>query len=361
MSAVVELAYGLALLGDCREADRLVASQRQGLDEPGGDERRLALILIEGVIANSEGDAARAMNRFAVAAELGRLLPNSPWPCAANGWLSLLAYNRGDLVKSVHLLSRALRSSAPINDWALLRISTVAGLLCEYVGFSESAQDWLSASRFAIQRIRMPGLLSSVLFDNAVAAIDAAQHKRLCGTLDRHEAANLLLRVASAVNYDSRAGVEYQSSLHQLSMGMAQSLSRSYIEAKRSLEAFLSQSSGLPESDLACAHIELAYCDLWSRHEPLSEESAATVKRSLAVLRDPIEVATGCLVLVEHSRRSQDVRSEANWSQRLREELERRGLIATELRDVLQRCSVDQPSDSLKSPEYAHLFKGSRQ
>jgi tetratricopeptide (TPR) repeat protein len=264
----------------------------------------IEVMLVEGVIRIYTGKIPDGVDRFRRVIAIGEAIGSENLTNLGRAWFSLVCYNEGKILEAGDLLVQATRFVGFSEPRTILRISTVAGLLCEYAGYEKAASSWLSAARIAVQNIGIPGVLSSVIYDMAVAAIDTSALRKMLGQLTSTEAAQLLLRVKSAVNYDSGAGVQVQSSLHWLALGMAFNIAENYLEAEKSLQIYLQTVPESRSADRICASVELAIAQAGRGGPCISSSLVSEIERGIGILIEPTERALALEVLAKNHERS---------------------------------------------------------
>lgn len=301
LQPLIARAYVAAMLGELEQADALVAQARAAAAyDPASTAQ---LMLIEGVAASYRNDAARAGERLQRAALIGSQLGMLDLAALAQGWLALIEYNHARFEQAAALLAPTVARPDLPDDRVRLRSASLLMLLCEYAGAPQATAQWQLAARLAAGSLGVAGALSTVMFNQAVAAIDKFRIGRLRGQLDAAQARELLLRVESAINYDGGAGVGPQPALHRLALGMALNLCGEHARARVELQAFLAQTDDRGAAGWVCAQAELGAAELALGPQPLPAAVIADLQAVLELPADGGERALALSVLAEHARR----------------------------------------------------------
>lgn len=340
LKALIARAYVAATLGDLDQADALVAQARASGALAHDVACTAQVMLVEGVAAIYRNDAPRARERLLRVDLFGGQLGASELSALAKGWLALLEYNAARFEEAAGLLAPTVGGADPPTDRVRLRAATLLSLLCEYAGASDAAAQWLLAARLAASSMGIAGALSTVLFDQAVAAIDSYRIGRLRAALDAHKARELLLRVESALHYDAGAGVGALPALHRLALGMALNLCAEHARAAEELRRFTAATPDPHAAGWICAQAELAVAELALADGPLPAPIVACLQAALELPTDAGERAVLQNVLAEHCRRSgQAAQARAHAMQRQRE-LQEHAQQAERLRTGLAACGL---------------------
>jgi hypothetical protein len=323
-SLTVGDAYLSALAGNLEKASMCIEQVRCSYTIENSASMAAEVMLVEGVIHIYSGRPKAGVERLKRVVAIGDSAALYNLAALARGWLAVLHYNEGDVIAAGKVLSEALRFAEHADARTCLRISTVAGGLCEYSGLGESAAQWLLAAQRACSRLAVPGVLSSVVYDLALAAVDSAAAKKLAGKLSKNDANNLPLRVRSALNYDSIANVGVYRELHWLVLAMAYNICSNYGEAKLHLDRYFDDPQSFRAADQVCAYIELAIAQSAGGELDFDSDLIESIKSGMSLLVEPIERAVAFDILALNYQRLGLIRESQSMRERYYLEINRR-------------------------------------
>jgi hypothetical protein len=336
---IIGAAYLDALSGDLDGASQGVERVRSKCSIESSASMAAEVMLVEGVIHVYSGRTLAGVERLRRAVAIGDSATLRNLAALARGWLAVVYYNDGDVISAGGILSEALCFAEYADARTCLRVSTVAGGLCEYSGLGKSAANWLTVAQGAARRMAVHGVLSSVVYDLALAAIDSAAARKLVGTLSASEARSLPLRVRSALNYDSTANVGVHRDLHWLILAMAYNICADYSEAESCLELYAKGASSFRAADRICACIELAIAKSKGGELDFDPELIEDIENGLGLLVEPTERAMAYDILsINYQRQGLDCESEF-MRNRYFLEINRR----TEIASSLERLICEGP------------------
>ena len=341
--SAIESAYRNAVLGDLSAAASDISRIRSRWPIENQPRDAVEVMLVEGIIHIYAGRIADAIDRFRRVIAIGVAIRDGNLASLGRGWLALVLYNEWKVLEASEMLAQALGEVDAMQPRAILRVSTVQGLLCEYAGFAQAAVEWMNAARIAAQRVAIPGVMSSIIYDIAVAAIDSATFRQLSGRLDDAQARQLLLRVRSAINYDIGSGAKIQSGLHMLTLGTTLNICGEYGEAERHLVGYLQVMPDARLADRVRASVELAIAQVGSGAPRPAPAVVRAIEEGLEVLVEPVERALALNVLAQELERSGLLEESLARRSAMQSEMARREQIAVALRASIEASSMMLP------------------
>ncbi len=341
--SVIASAYRNAVVGNLSAAESNISFIRSRWQIESKPRDAIEVMLVEGIIHIYAGRISDGIDRFRRVIAIGDVVRDENLASLGRGWFALVLYNEGKLLEASEILAQVLGEVDAILPRTILRVSTVQGLLCEYAGFGQAAIGWLNAARIAAQRVAIPGVMSSVIYDMAVAAIDSAAFRKLNGQLEDSQARQLLLRVRSAINYDIGSGSKVQSGLHLLALGMTLNICGEYTEAERHLLRYLQTMPDSRLADRVCASVELAIAQIGNGGSQLAPAVVRAIEEGLSILIEPTERALALNVLARNLEQSGLIDESLLRRSEMQSEIVRREQMSLALRASIETNSMMFP------------------
>jgi hypothetical protein len=341
--SVIASAYRSAVVGKLSAALSSISFIRSRWKIESKPRDAIEVMLVEGVVHIYAGRISDGIDRFRRVIAIGDVVREGNLASLGRGWYALVLYNEGKVLEASEILARSLGEVEAMQPRTILRVSTVQGLLCEYAGFGQAAIEWLNAARIAAQRVAIPGVMSSIIYDMAVAAIDSAAFRKLSGRLEDSQARQLLLRVRSAINYDIGSGTRIQSGLHILALGMTLNICGEYAEAERHLLRYLQMMPDSRLADRVCASVELAIAQVGSGASQLDPTVVRAIEEGLSILTEPTERALALNVLAKNLERSGLIDESLLRRSAMQSEIVRREQMSLALRASIETNSMMFP------------------
>lgn len=340
---IVSKAYLSALAGELDAASAGIEWVRSQCAIQSNAAMAVEVMVVEGVVHIYSGRTRAGVERLSRAVAIGDSAKLQNLAALARGWLAVVHYNEGDVVAAGGAVSEALRFPEFAEARTRLRVSTVAGGLCEYSGLSKSAAGWLTAAQSAARGMGVPGVLSTVVYDMALAAVDSAAARRLEGSLQSSDAKSLPLRVKSALHYDETANVGVHRELHWLILGMAHNICEEYVEASSCLEKFLSGPRSFRAADQICAYIELAVASSKGGALDVDSDLIEKITDGLGLLIEPVERAMAFEILSSSYRRQGLIYESALMKEKYALEIGKRTDLSSSLENLIREGPVFCP------------------
>jgi hypothetical protein len=343
LASIVSDAYLSALAGNLSGASASIRAVRSQFAIENNSSLTAEIMIVEGMIHIYSGRSGSGVERLTRAVAISDSAGHENLASLARGWLAVVHYNEGNVIAAGKALLEALRCAESADARTCLRVSTIAGVLCEYSSLGRAASAWLMAAQVAARRMAIPGVLSSVVYDLALAAIDSASARKLTGKLDREDARRLPLRVMSALNYDANANVGVHRDLHWLVLAMAYNLCEDYLQAELSLDRYFGGASSFRAADDVCARVEYAIARSKGGELEVEANLIEEIRVGLDLLVEPIERAMALDVLARHCCRLSKNEEAKAMRAAVFEEIDKRNELANSLEKLVRESLLFTP------------------
>ncbi|MBT9486367.1 MAG: hypothetical protein IV093_02540 [Rubrivivax sp.] len=235
-----------AQMGDVTGAEQTVQFVRATWIVADSPELMVDLMIVEGICGFYSDRVDYAKDRIARALAVAKVSRRSECIYAASAWLAYLKLVDGDMRLAADVVIAGCSSRPPnVSPLAEFRCSSILAVLFEYFGASTVAAGWFAYTRAVALETNLPGTFSSVIYNMAVARINASQLAKIRSEKFEDKIELNLLLAKSASNYDDIRNIHVLDPLHYLIQAQALYLCGQVSLAIETVTKFLTKSSGV--------------------------------------------------------------------------------------------------------------------